>query len=90
MNPIQWRCKGMDREGLKKDFGDKLIFHSAVDNQQTIPFGTPEDVRKEVAENVRIFGRGYIIGPCHNIQPVTPVENIVALYEAAYEHAFNI
>ncbi|OGF49582.1 MAG: uroporphyrinogen-III decarboxylase-like protein [Candidatus Firestonebacteria bacterium GWA2_43_8] len=90
LNPIQWRCKGMDREGLKKDFGDKLIFHSAVDNQQTIPFGTPEDVRKEVAENVRIFGRGYIIGPCHNIQPVTPVENIVALYEAAYEHAFNI
>ncbi|OGF46556.1 MAG: uroporphyrinogen-III decarboxylase-like protein [Candidatus Firestonebacteria bacterium RIFOXYC2_FULL_39_67] len=90
LNPVQWRCKGMEREGLVKDFGDKLIFHSAVDNQQTIPFGTPEDVKKEVAENVKIFGRGYIIGPCHNLQPVTPVENIIALYEAAHEQAFNI
>ncbi len=35
LNPIQWRCTGMDREGLKRDFGDKLIFHGAVDNQYT-------------------------------------------------------
>ena len=90
LNPVQWRCKGMEREGLAKDFGSKLIFHSAVDNQQTIPFGTPEDIRKEVAENVKIFGRGYIIGPCHNLQAVTPPENIAALYEAAHEQAFNI
>ncbi|HEY3320247.1 MAG TPA: uroporphyrinogen decarboxylase family protein [Planctomycetota bacterium] len=87
LNPVQWRCKGMEREGLKKDFGDKLIFHGAVDNQQTLPFGTAADVKQEVAENLRILGAGggYILGPCHNIQPVSPPENVVAMYEAGYE-----
>lgn len=88
LNPIQWRCPGMEREGLARDFGDKIGFHGAVDNQQTLPFGTPQDVRNEVRENVEIFGRtrGHIIAPCHNIQPITPTENIVALYEAAQEY----
>ena len=87
LDPIQWRCAGMDREGLKKDFGDKLIFHGAVDNQQTLPFGTTEDVRQEVRDNLRILGEGggYILGPCHNHQAVTPPENIVAMYEEGYE-----
>ncbi|MBM3310417.1 MAG: uroporphyrinogen-III decarboxylase-like protein [Candidatus Aminicenantes bacterium] len=83
LNPIQWRCPGMEREGLKRDFGDKLVFHGAMDNQQTLPFGTPEEVRAEVRDNLRILGEGggYILAPCHNIQPLTPVENVVAMYE---------
>lgn len=85
LNPIQWRCPGMEREGLMRDFGDRLVFHSAVDNQHTIPFGSPEDVRNEVRRNKAIFGPRYICGPCHNIQPITPTANIVALYEAAHE-----
>lgn len=87
LNPIQWRLPGMDREGLKRDFGDKLIFHGAVDNQTTLPFGTVADVRLEVAENLQILGAGggYILGPCHNIQAVSPPENVVALYETGYE-----
>ncbi len=86
LNPIQWRCPGMEREGLKRDFGDKIIFHGAVDNQQTLPFGNVRDVRGEVEKNLAILGAGggYILAPCHNIQPVTPPENIVALYEAGY------
>jgi uroporphyrinogen decarboxylase len=88
LNPIQWRCPGMEREGLARDFGDKIAFHGAVDNQQTLPFGTPADVRNEVRQNIEIFGktRGYVIAPCHNIQPITPTENILALYEAAQEY----
>lgn len=88
LNPIQWRCPGMEREGLARDFGDKIAFHGAVDNQQTLPFGTPADVRNEVRENIEIFGktRGYVIAPCHNIQPITPTQNILALYEAAQEY----
>ena len=88
LNPIQWRCPGMEREALARDFGDKIAFHGAVDNQQTLPFGFPQDVRNEVAENIRIFGRakGYVIAPCHNIQPITPTANILALYEAAWEY----
>jgi Uroporphyrinogen-III decarboxylase len=87
LNPIQWRLPGMDREGLKRDFGSKLIFHGAVDNQTTLPFGTVADVRREVAENLQILGAGggYILGPCHNIQAVSPPENVVAMYEAGYE-----
>ena len=88
LNPIQWRCKDMEREGLKRDFGDKLVFHGAVDNQYTLPFGTPAEVRQEVLDNLRILGDGggYILAPCHNIQAVSPPENIVAMYETCYEH----
>lgn len=91
LNPIQWRSKGMDREGLKADFGDRLVFHGAVDNQYTLPFGSVDEVRSEVLENLRILGEGggYILAPCHNIQPVTPPENVVVMYETCYEASFN-
>jgi uroporphyrinogen decarboxylase len=87
LNPVQWRCRGMGREGLKRDFGDEVVFHGGVDNQYTLAFGTPEEVRQEVAENIRILGKGggYILGPCHNIQVISPPENIVAMYRAGYE-----
>jgi uroporphyrinogen decarboxylase len=86
LNPIQWRCPGMEREGLVRDFGDKVIFHGAIDNQQTLPFGTPQDVRDEVLESIEIFRPArWICAPCHNIQPVSPTENIVAMYETIHE-----
>ncbi|MCX6377400.1 MAG: uroporphyrinogen-III decarboxylase-like protein, partial [Armatimonadetes bacterium] len=87
LNPVQWRCVGMEREGLKCDFGDKLVFHGGVDNQYTLPFGTVDEVRQEVQDNLRILGAGgrYILAPCHNIQSVGPPENVVAMYEAGYE-----
>ncbi len=87
LDPVQWRCKGMEREGLKRDFGDQLVFHGAMDNQFTLVSGSVEDVRQEVEDNIRILGAGggYILGPCHNIQVVSPPENIVAMYEAGYE-----
>lgn len=84
LNPIQYRCRNMDREWLKAEFGDRLCFHAAIDNQYVLPFGTPEDVRREVRENIRILasdGTGYICGPCHNIQSGTPLENVLALYD---------
>jgi len=88
LNPIQWRCGDWDLAALKADYGDQICFHSAVDNQQTLPFGTPDDVRAEVEHLIATLGgdgTGFIIGPCHNLQPVTPVENILAMYEAAAE-----
>lgn len=91
LNPIQWRCKGMEREGLKRDFGDQLVFHGAVDNQYTLAFGTVEDVRQEVLDNIRILGAGggYILAPCHNIQAVSPPENVVAMYKTGYEAGWS-
>jgi len=91
LNPIQWRLKNMAREDLKHEFGEKLIFHGGVDNQHTMPFGSADDVRKEVIDNIKILGEdgGYIIAPCHNIQPNTPIENILMLYETGYEFGFR-
>jgi uroporphyrinogen decarboxylase len=83
LNPIQWRCQGMEREALKADFGAQIVFHGGVDNQYTLAFGTVDEVRQEVLDNLRILGAGggYILAPCHNIQPVSPPANIVAMYE---------
>jgi uroporphyrinogen decarboxylase len=87
LNPIQWRTPGMDRAGLKAEFGSRLVFHGAMDNQWTLPFGRPDDVRREVEDNLRLLGEGggYILAPCHNIQALTPPENVVAMYQAGYE-----
>jgi len=86
LNPIQWRSPGMEREALKRDFGDQVVFHGGVDNQQTMPFGSVDDVRAEVEQNLAVLGAGggYILAPCHNIQAVSPAENVVALYETGY------
>ena len=89
LNPIQWRCGNWDLEALKAGYGDRLCFHGAIDNQQTLPFGTVEDVRAEVqrmVETLACDGTGLIVAPCHNLQAITPVENIVAMYEAAREY----
>jgi uroporphyrinogen decarboxylase len=86
LNPIQWRAKGMDRVKLKAEYGNRLVFHGGMDNQEILPFGSVDDVRKEVRDNLELLGKGggYILAPCHNIQPVTPVENILAMYETCY------
>lgn len=92
LNPVQWRCRGMERECLARDFGDRVVFHGAVDNQHTLPYGSAADVRNEVRENIRIFAdtRGYIAGPCHNLQANTPTANVVAMYDAVREFGVNL
>lgn len=91
LNPIQWRCRGMGRKELKRDFGDKLVFHGGMDNQHTLAFGSVEEVRQEVIDNLDILGKGggYILAPCHNIQAASPPENIVAMYETGYENGWR-
>jgi uroporphyrinogen decarboxylase len=91
LDPVQWRAKGMEREDLERDFGNELIFHGGVDNQYTLAFGSVEEVRQEVIDNIRILGAsgGYILGPCHNIQAVSPPENVVEMYETGYEYGWT-
>ena len=86
LNPVQWRCKGMGREGLARDFGARLAFHGALDNQETLARGSVADVRREVRENIDIFGPGYVLAPCHNLQPVSPAENVVAMYDEGWSY----
>jgi uroporphyrinogen-III decarboxylase len=86
LNPVQTSAKGMDPAWLKKEFGKRIVFWGGgVDTQKTLPFGSTEEVVREVTERVRIFapGGGFVFNAVHNIQQGTPPENIVAAYETA-------
>jgi uroporphyrinogen-III decarboxylase len=85
LNPVQTSATGMEPEGLKSRFGDRLVFWGGgVDTQRVLPFGTPEEVRAQVQEHIRIFGAGggFVFNTIHNLQASVPVENILALYQA--------
>jgi len=83
LNPVQTSARGMDPVKLKEQFGARLVFWGgACDCQGTLAFGTPAQVAREVAENVRIFapGGGYVLASVHNIQANVPPENVLALF----------
>lgn len=84
LDPIQTRAQGMQPEILKERFGDKLIFHGGVDEQELLPKGSPADVAAEVRRLVKILGKGggYILSSSHSLQADTPPENIVAMFDA--------
>jgi hypothetical protein len=87
-NPVQCSAAEMDPVGLKRDFGDRLTFWGGgVDTQRTLPFGTPEEVRKEVRERIKAFGPGggFVFNTIHNVQARVPIENVLALYETVRE-----
>ena len=88
LNPVQWRCRGMERAELKRDFGDRLVFHGAVDNQYTLFMGSVEEVAEEVRTNIDVLGAGggYILAPCHALQAVNPPENVVTMYDTGYKY----
>ena len=89
LNPVQWACPGMDMVELKAEFGQRICFHGAVDNQRILPFGTPEEVRAEVRhciDSLASDGTGYILASCHCIQSNTSVENIIAMYDEAWRY----
>ncbi len=85
MNPVQCSADGMEARGLKEDFGSRVTFWGGgVDTQKTLPFGTAEDVYREVSERIAVFNRdgGFVFDAIHNIQAGTPVENVRAMIEA--------
>jgi hypothetical protein len=88
LNPVQCSAANMEPERLKREFGSRLcLWGGGVDTQKTLPFGTPDEVRAEVAERVRTFapGGGFVFSAVHNIQRNSPPENLVAMLEAARE-----
>jgi len=89
LNPVQCSAAHMDPVALKQNFGDRITFWGGgVDTQKTLPFGAPDDVRREVRERLRIFapGGGFIFNTIHNVQPLSPVENVLALYQTVREY----
>jgi uroporphyrinogen decarboxylase len=87
LNPVQ--PQAMDVQYLSREFGGKVCFNGGVDVQGTMIHGSPDDVRREVCDLVELFGRfsgGYIGGTSHSVMPETPLDNVIALYEAFLEH----
>jgi len=87
LQALQFSADGMDPAELKRKYGDRLCFEGGVSVQTTLPFGNPDDVRREVQELITVLGKdgGYILGPSHAIQAGTPPQNIVAMFDTASE-----
>ncbi len=88
VNPVQIGACDMEPCSLKARFGRMITFWGGLcDTQRTLPFGSPEEIRKEVRHNIACLkpGGGYIASNIHNITAEVPPENIVAMFDAARE-----
>ncbi|MEA3364742.1 MAG: uroporphyrinogen decarboxylase family protein [Candidatus Hydrogenedentes bacterium] len=85
INPVQISCRGMDAEGLKREFGKDIVFWGGgCDTQDILPNATPDEVARHVREQVDLLkpGGGFVFQQVHNILANVPPENIVAMYDA--------
>ncbi len=88
INPIQPLAKDMEPWRLKNEFQGKIVFHGGLDVQKMMAFGTPDEIREGAKEYLKIMapGGGYIAAGSHNMEPETPPENIVTLFDTVYEY----
>jgi len=82
---VQVHLPGNEPEVLKREYGQYITFFGAINSQQTLPFGTPDNVRAEVRERVQVLGKGggYICGPDHTVLPDVPIENVLSMLDEA-------
>ena len=81
----------MDPDQLKAEYGDRLVFWGgAIDAQHILPYADPTTVREHVRRNLEAFkwGGGYVLNNVHNIQAGVPPQNVLAMYDAAFEFGF--
>lgn len=89
INPVQCQATGMEADVIKAKFGDRITFWGGgVNTQETLPFGSADAVRKEVRERCEVLGKngGFVFNSIHNIQALTPVENVVAMVETVQDY----
>jgi len=87
LNPVQTSAVGMNPRELKREYGADITFWGGgVDTQYTLPFGSPDEVRAEAIERIKVFGPGggFVFNAIHNIQPA-PAENLIALFNVVRE-----
>jgi len=85
LNPVQCSASGMEAERLKKEFGDQIVFWGGgVDTQNTLPFGSPDEVYDQVRKRIEIFSEngGFVFNSIHNIQSDVPTKNLLAMFRA--------
>jgi uroporphyrinogen decarboxylase len=87
LQSVQPRAKGMDFRKIKSEYGNDIALQGGIDIQDTMPFGTVDEVKAEVTRAIETLGRGggYILCTSHNLQADTPLENILAMYATARE-----
>lgn len=92
IEPVQVRARGMDFENLVRNLSGRLVLQGSIDTQKTLPFGTAEDVRSEVRARIDLFQErgGFVLGPSQHLLTQIPLENIIALYEEAWDYGWMI
>jgi uroporphyrinogen decarboxylase len=91
LNPVQISAAEMDPVQLKAEFGERLVFWGgAIDAQHVLPHADPETVREHVRRNIEALkpNGGYVFNNVHNIQAGVTPENVLAMYDAAYDYGF--
>jgi uroporphyrinogen decarboxylase len=88
---VQAHLEGNEPEQIKQTYGNRLTFFGAINCQKTLPFGNPDDVRKDVRERFSVLGKngGYIVGPDHSIQKNMPIANLEALFDEAHKCVYG-
>lgn len=91
LDPLQPNAEGMEADSLRKQFGGRLTFHGGIDEQEILPHGSPAEVCRETRRVMEILGAdgAYIVCPAHALQPDTPPENIMALYDTVLGYCFK-
>ena len=82
LNPLQ--PEAMDVVKVISEYGDRLSFNGTLGTQTTMPFGTPEDVRRVTWRNLELAGPrgGLLVCPTHLLEPEVPWENVEAYVRA--------
>jgi uroporphyrinogen decarboxylase len=89
LNPVQASAGGMsDFAGLKRRFGDRLVFCGAMDTHHVLPHGTPDEVRAEVRRVIDTLGPGggLMLGAVHTVMGDVPAENVLAMVDEAVSY----
>jgi len=89
LNPVQTTARDMEPEKLKKEFGKNITFWGGCCNtRDVLASSAPQKVKKDVEERIKILGEGggLVFNQVHNILADVPPENIIAMFEAAYNY----
>ena len=88
LNPVQCSATGMAPADLKRQYGSRITFWGGgVDTQKILPFGSPQEVKEDVENKCRVFAKdgGFVFNSIHNVQAMTPVENVAAMFETVWQ-----
>jgi uroporphyrinogen decarboxylase len=88
INPVQVNAVDMEPRSLKARFGDRVTFWGGIDSQKTLPFGTTDEVQREVKRIIEILGKhgGYVLSAVHNIRNEVGPENVIAMFTSCRKY----